>query len=120
MANKVEVLLDRKANNLSFTTADDSTGTEVETTLSLEEAWILVTELNAAIRSLTTVEPKVIHTHHPAPKHVAAPSTPARVREAVLNSIGADQLRPRYVPPGFPATVTKKGLRNFHEEPVAR
>jgi len=34
-----------------------------------------------------------------------------RVREAVLNSIGADQVRSRHAPPGEPRTIPVSGLR---------
>jgi hypothetical protein len=52
MANKIDVLIDRKNNNLSLTTIDDTTSEEVETTLSVAEAWSLVADINEALQKL--------------------------------------------------------------------
>jgi hypothetical protein len=52
MSKKVDVLLDKKAGNLSICSIDDTTCEEVETTLSVGEAWNLVADLNEAIAKL--------------------------------------------------------------------
>jgi hypothetical protein len=52
MSNKVDVLIDKKRNEISITTIDDTTSEEVETTLSVAEAWNLVADLNEAIAKL--------------------------------------------------------------------
>lgn len=129
----VDVLVDRKANDLSLLTTGDD-GVDTETTLTVEGAWDLVVKLNTALRQLQAV-PQVTHINIDArgasnPALVAAAINraisvlpvkgiierkPERVKDAVLEAIGADQKRPRHVPPGFPATVTKRGLREYVE-----
>lgn len=129
MPNKVEILLDKAAGNLSIIAIDDVDGCSVETTLSVEEAWALVADLNQAIRKITKLpEPRVVHNTYPKKNKsvvnavsntIISPSTP-RVREAVLNSIGADNIRPRYSRPGAPSLEPRKGLRKLYEEPVTQ
>jgi len=125
--NNIEVLLDRAAGNLSIIATDDSSGTEVEHTLSVEAAWNLVAELNKSIQALL---PQIIAKGSVCSQEqvipVSEPSrAPERVKDAVLESVGADQRRPRHMPPGSPADAsTKKGLRNLYEpvveEPVVK
>lgn len=50
--NKVDVLLDKRRNEISITTIDDTTSEEVETTLSVSEAWNLVADINVALQKL--------------------------------------------------------------------
>lgn len=54
MFKKIEVLIDRKAGDLSITASDDRTQVDIEKTLTVEQAWQLVTELNKAIQTLTS------------------------------------------------------------------
>jgi len=120
----VEVLIDKKANNLSIICTEDGSGVEIEQTLSLEEAWSLSAAVNEAIQKLlpSVVAKGAVVKSEPTESTDPAPE---RVRDAVLESIGADQRRPRHMPPGSPADAsTKKGLRNLYEpvveEPVVK
>lgn len=109
----IEVLIDKKENNLSIICTEDGTGVEIEQTLSLEEAWAAVSALNLAIQQLL---PSVIAKGAVVKSEPVEPA-PERVQAAVLEAIGADQIRPRHMPPGSPAddSKKKKGLRNLYE-----
>lgn len=99
--NKVEILVDSKAKDISLVAVDDTDGSSVETTLSVEDAWEVVTQLNVAIHKLTQVEPKVVHNRYPSKSRTthkkeqggggitidARGSNPEQVREAVLHSV---------------------------------
>lgn len=126
--SKVEVLVDPKAGDLSIIAVDDTDGCSVETTLSVEEAGALVSDLMVAIQKIKTAseiqgtkvstpvikQPTVVHTQHF--NIDARGSSPERVRDAVLEAIGADRVRKeRYSKPGFPATISKTGLREYIE-----
>jgi hypothetical protein len=122
----IEVLIDRKSNDLAITLTDDA-GNDSESTLTLEDAWKLVTDLNEAITKLL---PSIINKGSVVAEAVKAGiqpyaaepyRAPEQVQAAVLEAIGADQKRPRHVPPGFPATLKKAGLREYVEpEPVGQ
>ena len=110
----IEVLVDKSAGDLSIVTSDDSTGYSVETTLSIEDAWLLICNLNSALQQLVPelVQPKPKNKTQVEPTYVQPePKGEPRVREAVLEAIDVNTRPSRYMPPGFPATVSKKGLR---------
>lgn len=115
----VEVLIDYRAGNLSIIAVDDFTGMSVEHTLSLEAAWKLVTELNISllgIGNLFPVVPKV------KTEYQVYQSEP-RIREAVMEAIGADSVRTqRYIRPTGVDGVKHSGLRTYilGEEPVPK
>jgi hypothetical protein len=50
----VSVLIDRPSGNISIVTSDDRSASEIERTLTVEQAWKLVTDLNEAIQKLLT------------------------------------------------------------------
>lgn len=131
--SKVEVLVDRKAGDLSLTSVGDD-GTEHETTLSLEEAWALVASLNQSIQKLLPAEVNtsknkgklnvtidlrgeiseelVNRAVRTAVNEIKQQITKQPlVRAAVLEAIGADQQRLRHLPPGDPRTIPIEGLR---------
>lgn len=96
MPNKIEVMLDRAANNLSIISADDTDGREVETTLSLEEAWALVSNLNQAIQRLLPKSKyggslnktlNSVDTVAGANNPFVKSQNPEQLREAVLHSV---------------------------------
>jgi hypothetical protein len=109
---KVEVLIDKVAGNLSIQATDDTDGTSVETTLSSEEAWVLVIALNSAIHQLAgkkkQTKPKLVHE---TPVVISEPKE-EQVQAAVKEAIGADQLRPRHLPPGPVRNIKIAGLRD--------
>lgn len=57
----VSVLIDRNASEISIVTTDDTTKETIERTLTLEQAWKLVTDLNVAIQKLTAKPATNVH-----------------------------------------------------------
>lgn len=128
MMENIDILIDRKAGDMSLTITDDS-GVDGEVTLSVEQAWALVCKLMDAMRQLNNeaIEKAIgdgkrvqIERRRSEPSYTVSIDTrgahnPEQVQAAVLESIGADSKRPRHMPPGFPAAIKKSGLRNWVE-----
>ena len=112
----VEVLLDKKSNDLSIVGTDDS-GVDFETTLDVESAWVLVTALNVALRQLREPDPIYV----PFEKPTAAPvrreaidlRIPPRMKEAVMAAVDKNTRGALNQPAGFPSERKEPiGLRD--------
>jgi hypothetical protein len=78
----VDVLIDRSSTTISIITTDDSSGESIEQTLTLEQAWGMVADLNEAITKLLQPQPFEL----PVAKTVIHHAP--QVRAAVLESLG--------------------------------
>ena len=63
----VEVLIDRPSGSISIVTSDDTSKVEVEHTLTVEQAWKLVTDLNQAIQKLSNPRKTILNPHRRGP-----------------------------------------------------
>jgi collagenase-like PrtC family protease len=118
----IEVLVDKKEGNLSLVSTDDSDGQSVETTLSIEEAGNLVSEIMLALQKLRTAAeiqsaPIKYATTYKIDGRGSSTATKEQVRAAVREAVGAtDSNKPRYSKPGSPSTIQSKGLRNLYQD----